>query len=473
MIAEAGPSGGVPRPAVAPPTARPAPPATPPTAPAARLAAPPAGVPLGFLAASGAALVAFGVAVALAARTLVDTPMLPRAVATVHLGLLAFLTVAVLGAAHQFAPVVGGRALRSPRVAFATLALFVPAAWLLPFAFATDHPALVEVAGATATVAICLAAWNLSAPLLRRHADTPVVGLRIAIAFLVVTALFGATYAFDLHHGWFVLMPRRVLTHAHLGLFGWVGLAYVAVAEKLWPMFLLAHPRWTAPGQWAVRLVAAGAAVLATGLMLPVAAVAWTGGVLLGAGLVAHLVSFASVVRHRRRAVELLHAFVVASAVFLVVAMVAAVVAAVAPIGPDTRTRVVSVEIGSAAMWLALAVVGHVHKVVPFIAWGRLRERGVTTTPDGKPLLFAHLFDARVARATFAAAVIGAAALVGGLASRAPELVRLAGVALAVTGALATTNLVAGPLRVVRASRRPADPTPHAVKPVAATARAS
>ena len=194
MTAGTGPSGGVPRSAVAPPSAHTAPLTSPP----ARLAAPPAAVPLGFLAAAGGALVACGVAVAWVAPTLVDTPTLPRAVATVHLGLLAFLTVGVLGAAHQFSPVVGGRALRSRAVAFVTLGLLVPATWLLPYAFATNRPALVEAAGATAATVICLAAWNLSAPLLRRHADTPVVGLRIAIGFLVVTALFGATYAFGL-----------------------------------------------------------------------------------------------------------------------------------------------------------------------------------------------------------------------------------------------------------------------------------
>ena len=69
----------------------------------------------------------------------------------------------------------------------------------------------------------------------------PLVGLRLSVSYLVVTVGFGVTYAFDRTEGWFGLLPHRVLSHAHLGLLGWLGLTYVSVAERLWPMFLLAH----------------------------------------------------------------------------------------------------------------------------------------------------------------------------------------------------------------------------------------
>ncbi|MEI2700350.1 MAG: hypothetical protein V9E94_19215, partial [Microthrixaceae bacterium] len=62
----------------------------------------------------------------------------------------------------------------------------------------------------------------------------------MAVIYLVATAAFGVTYAFDRSNFWFELLSHRVLAHAHLGLIGWLGLAYVSVAEKLWPMFLLA-----------------------------------------------------------------------------------------------------------------------------------------------------------------------------------------------------------------------------------------
>ena len=201
---------------------------------------PPAGVPLVFLAAAGVGLVGFGVALTLVASTAVVAPNAPAVVAAVHLGMLAFLSTAVLGAMHQFAPVIAARPLRSTRAAYATAAVFVPAVWTLALGFATGNPGVVSAGGAVAFCGIALAVWNLSGPLSARGKGTTVLGLRLALGFLVLTAAFGVTYAFDRQASWFGLLPRRVLAHAHLGLLGWLGLAYVAVAEKLWPMFLLA-----------------------------------------------------------------------------------------------------------------------------------------------------------------------------------------------------------------------------------------
>ena len=186
-----------------------------------------------------------------------------------------------------------------------------------------------------------------------RGKGTPVLGLRLALGFLVLTAAFGVTYAFDRQAFWFGLLPRRVLAHAHLGLLGWLGLAYVAVAEKLW------------------------------------------------------------------------------------------------------RIRLTSVEVLALAGWLGLAIVGHAHKIVPFIAWSSLRARGVTTGPDGTPLLFAHLFDHPTARLTFATATTGVAAALTGAGTGTALLVRVGGTSLAATGVLALANLGLGPRRV--AAHHPQD----------------
>lgn len=248
-------------------------------------------------------------------------------------------------------------------------------------------------------------------------------------------------------NGWFGLLPRRVLAHAHLGLVGWLGLAYVAVAEKLWPMFLLAHRPDARAGRWAVRLLPAGALVLAGGLLVAAKPVAVAGGLLIGAGLAAHLSSLAGVIRHRRRPLELLHAFVLASAGCLVVAAAAGTVAGLAPISAASRLRLASVEVFGLAAWLGLAIVGHAHKIVPFINWSSLRARGVSTGPDGQPLLFGHLFHHGTARLTLVTALTGVAAGLGGLATASPTALRAGGLLLAATGAMATANLGLGPRR--------------------------
>jgi hypothetical protein len=303
---------------------------------------------------------------------------------------------------------------------------------------------------------VLIAAYNLTGPLFGPARGVSVAGLRLSVTGLVVTAGFGVTYAFDRQagEGWFALDPHVVLAHAHIGLLAWLGLTYVAVAEKLWPMFLLAHRPGRSPGELAVWLVPPGVTALVVGLMAGWRYLAVAGSVLVAAGLAAHVTSFLGLLlRHRRRPPELLHAFVIASAVFLVAAGVLAGVGGLAPLDTAVRARLVSAEIASLAAWVGLALIGHAHKVVPFICWGVLRNHGVTTTADGQPLLFTHLWDRRAGRASLAAAATGFAAVTGGLVAASSGAVLAGGVLLAGAGVITSVNLSRKPFRSIRAAR--------------------
>lgn len=441
-----------------PPTPVTGPPRTPPrTPPGPRLIAmptaaggppsvPPPSVPLSFLAAGGVGAVAFGFGAWLAADTAVIAPTHPGVVGTVHLGVLAFLTTAVLGAMHQFTPVVSQRPLRSVLLARVTLVLFVVGAWMLASGFAHGPANLVLIGGGLAVTAVVLAVFNLSHAL-AGQGGVPIVGLRLAAAYLVLTVSFGIVYAIARHTGWFPLWSHRVLAHAHLGLLGWMGLTYLAVAEKLWPMFLLSHRPSNRSGPLAVGLVAGGTLVLATGLLFAVKGVAVVGALVVIGGLAAHLTSLAGSVRHRRRSLELLHAYLFASATALVAAVVLGVVAGLADLSTLTRSRLVAAEVAALIAWLALAVIGHAHKIVPFITYGALRAKGIRTNAEGKPLLFAHLLDARAARVSFVGACVGYGSLVSGLAVGSEPLVSVGGAAIAATAIVVTVNLSLGPRR--------------------------
>lgn len=417
------------------------------TAPAgAKANVPPASIPLGFLLCAGIGLVTFGGAIFLHARMAVTAPQHQETIAVVHFGVLTFLTTAVLGALHQFGPVVGQRPLRSVVAARITLVAIVATTWLLPIGFAYGYRSLVIAAGLLGFAAVCLAAWNLSRPLAGRDGGIPVVGLRLSVAYLVVTVGFGVVYAFDRQYGWFPLVGHpRVLAHAHLGLLGWLGLTYMAVAEKLWPMFLLAHRPRARSGAWAVGLVAAGTAVLTTGLLFAVAVLVGLGAVAVLGGVAAHLTSLAGAVKHRRRKLELLHGFLFTSAAFLVAACILGVVAALAPVGTLVRGRLVSAEVAALIAWLGLAVIGHSHKIVPFISYSRLRERGVQTHHSGRPLLFSDLFDPRWATAAFVLATTGFLAVLAGLLAATSIISAVGGAAVAAAGVVATANLWLGP----------------------------
>lgn len=411
---------------------------------------PPADVPLAFLGLAGLGLIATGAALAVAAGHAVADPTADPVISVVHLGMLAFLTTGMLGALHQFTPVVSRRPLRSVAVARASVVLFALGAWGLAGSFAISDDPLLGAAGAVISLAVALIVWNLSGPLSARGGGIPVTGLRWSMAGLVGVVAFGATYVADrgTHETWFGLVPHLVLAHAHIGLLGFLGLTYVAVAEKLWPMFLLAHRPGPSPARFAVWLVPAGVALLAGGLAAGIGPLATAGAVVVAAGLGAHLASFAGLVRHRRRQLELLHLFVITSAAILVVAAGLGAAAAWAPVGQLARAHLVAGEVAALAGWVALALVGHAHKVVPFITWGILRRQGVRSGPSGRPLVFSDLYDLQVARATYVSALAGVGGSVAGLAGGVEALVLLGGVALALTGLLALLNLGLGPFVV-------------------------
>lgn len=422
---------------------------------------PPPSVPLSFVLAGGIGLIGFGVVTILVANNAIYTPMSEtRVVPAMHVGMLAFLTMTVLGAVHQFGPVVAMRPLRSPLIGRITMATMLLTAWLLPLAFMTRSKATMIVGATFGLVTVTLAAWNLSQALASTTGGVPIVGLRLSITYLVITVLFGVTYAFDLHWHWFQLLPHRVLAHAHLGLLGWLGLTYIGVAEKLWPMFLLSHRPSARSGAWAVGLVALGTAEFTQGLLFDVPAMTAIGALSLVGGFAAHLTSLAGAVKHRRRSLELLHAYLFVSAAFLVLACALGILAGVMDLSTVARTRLVAAEIASLAAWLSLAVIGHTHKIVPFITYTALRERGIRTTADGKPLMFGNLFNRRMGWMSLAIGTVGFLGIILGLLTTTGALVSIGGIALTLTGLITTANLVNGPLQASRLEPTPVAPRP-------------
>jgi hypothetical protein len=421
---------------------------------------PPASVPLGYLAAAAAGMVGFGFVTWFSADRLVVSPSHPAVVATVHLGVLAFLTTAVLGALHQFGPVVGRRPLRSVKAARFSLLTMVLAGWLLPNGFAHGPEWMVLAGGLLGAVTVVVVAWNLSAPLSSTTGGVPVIGLRISVAYLLVTVTFGVVYVLNRRAGWFPLLPNRVMAHAHLGLLGWLGLTYVAVSEKLWPMFLLAHRPSSRSGGVAVAALGVGVLPLALGLLLGIPALAWVGGVAVVIGLGAHITSLASCVRHRRRPLELLHGFLFTSTGFLVAGLVFAMLAATAA-DTSTRTTLVAAEIASFVAWLALAVVGHSHKIVPFIVYTRLRAQGIRLHRSGRPLLFGDLYRRGLAYLVLAMLVVGFTAMLVGIVVASAPAVAVGGVLIAIGGLTVTLNLLVGTRLASKGSPMPTSHLAH------------
>jgi hypothetical protein len=427
-------------------------------------AVPPPSVPLSFLAAASLGLVACGGSWIWAAGAAASDPTSDPAVAAAHLGMLATLSMGVLGALHQFTPVVTQRPLRSVRLARATFLTWLAASWLLPFGIATEHESVVEAGGGLAALSIALLVANLFKALAVRGKGTPVVGLRFALAGFVVTACFGTLYVADRSGNWFNLSGHVVLAHAVVGLFAWLGLTYVSVAEKLWPMFFLAHvPGKRRSGQVAVWAVPAGVALLSPGLLVGIPALGALGAAVLAVGLGAHLSSLIAHVRHRRRPADLHLLFVTTSALWLLVGATLALAAVtVDPSDHHAGAALVAAAISAFGGWLLMTLVGHVHKVVPFIGWSALRARGIAKGASGKALMFADLYDHAWAAVTYGIVTAAIAALCVGLGASLPVVTAAGGALFIATGLVVAANLSLAPIRLL--ARGPTTEAKHPSK---------
>ncbi len=418
-------------------------------------AVPPPSVPLSFLAAASAGLIACGVAWIWARSAAAAHPSSDPTIAAVHFGVLAALTMGVLGATHQFTPVVTGRPLRSVPLARATFLAWLAASWLLPLGIGFELVAVTAASGALALTGLVLLTWNLASPLSVRGKGAPVTSLRLALLGAAGTTLLGATFVGDRQGGWFVLSPHVDLAMGVLGLFAWLGVTYVGVAQKLWPMFMLAHRRGGhRTGQVAVWGTWLGAAVLAGGLAHGSPVAEWSGAAVLAIGLGAHLVSLGAHLQRRRRKADLHLLFVTTAAAWLVAgAGLALAGSLLLPHHYRLGVALVAAAMVAAGGWLLEALVGHAHKVVPFIVWSLLRSEGARSGPSGKPLLFADLYHHGWATATYGTVTAGIAGLCAGLGASWAPAIAAGGVLLVATGAMVAANLSVRPLHLLTAAR--------------------
>ncbi len=404
---------------------------------------PPPSIPLTFFSLALAGLVACGVALSLTSSAAVVDPTQDPVIAAAHLGMLATLSMGVLGAIHQFVPVLTQCPLRSVPLARFTFASWLLGSWLLPIGFASGVEALVEVGGVCAALAIAFLVVNLWTPLGVHGKGAPVTGLRIAIAGLAATGAFGGVYVADRSGAWFDLSGHLLLAHASIGLLAWLGLTYASVSEKLVPMFLLSHaPKEQRAGTVAVLAIPIGVLLLSPSLLFGVSALGWAGGAVVIVGLGAHVVSLANKVRHRRRPADLYLAFVATAEVAMVSGVALAIGAAI-EIGHNHHFGVAlaAAAVAAGGGWLLIALLGHLYKIVPFVLWQKLRALGLRTNVHGRQLVFGDLYDHRLAVASYLLAAAGVASASLGFAISSSDLLGAGGTLLAGAGVATVGNL--------------------------------
>ena len=361
-----------------------------------------------YLIAGAAGLV--WIAPALAAGMYLD----PRVAGVTHLFTLGWLTLIIFGALGQLLPMALGAPIWSVRLGHAAFWLLAPGIAL--FAYGVTAGTLPAMIPGVLLVAagILLAVGNVAATLPRgRTRDVTWAGIALGVAFLALTLAFGLVLSHNLHSGFVAAARVRILAaHLHVALVGWGLIVIVGVSRRLLPMFMVAHG---ADGRWSRRaliLLALGVPTLAVGLLAQVPAAAWTGALLLDAGVAAFLWQTALFYRARARRLDTGMRFVRASLPFLAACAVLGPVLLAA--GP-AHTRLATTYVVTGILgFLVPFVTGFLYEIMPTLAWtarfgGRLNRGRVPAVTD--------LYSARAARWQLTLHVAGVVLLLTGVAT--------------------------------------------------------
>lgn len=405
---------------------------------------PPPHVPLMFLFSSIIFFGVGGIVTFFYASFLIHDPTDDKSVADVHLYLLGFITMGILGALHQFSPVITLEKLYSIKLAYFTYGLYIIGIILLPLGLILGSEALTAFGGASLGTSIVTVIVNLSRPLLKGKKSVSRLGLRISITYLLITACFGVTFAST--HNSFSPPTHLVLAHASFGLIGWAGISYIAVSERLWPMFLLSHVNQAKYGKWAIYFVAIGELILAVGLIISNELIAVAGGLVIGLGILSHLASLLNYIKHRHRKLELLHGYIFTSVICLITSAVMGILAVTLNISWSYKEKLSLLTVVFLFGWLATALIGHLHKIIPFIIWGVLRKHGVTKLKNKKPVMFSNLYLANIAKLSLVFVISSFVCFAIGILQGSVDIVKVAGIFIFASALTGFANLSITPI---------------------------
>ena len=371
----------------------------------------------------------------------------PQALALTHALTVGFLAMAMLGALMQMLPVVAGSPLPAPRlVAWSSHVSLALGTVSLMTGFLTAGPAafgigIVLLGGG---FAVFLAAAAIS--LVRATGSVTVWGIRLAALSLGFTFLLGMVLALTRAGAWAPHAANAALAaHVAFGLLGWVLLLVIGIAFQVVPMFQITPPyppplsRWLTVVLFSLLLVHAAAPSIPRTAHLADAGLA--AGILLFAVVTLRLQS-----RRRRKLPDVTLDFWRLGMASLIACGLVWLVAQFRPAWAASVAYPLLLGVLFIGGFGVSVVNGMLYKIVPFLAWFHLQAQ--LQARAGSIPTMKDMIAERWARWQFRVHLGACALLVAGLFW--PQLVRVAGMMLALSALLLWINLLSAARRFSR-----------------------
>ncbi len=404
--------------------------------PASPAEGPPLRVPMLFFATAIGMMIAAGALLVVVGGAALASGWARETLALTHLGTLGVITTTMCGATYQLVPVLAGRAVRWPVLAYGTYGLLTLGVLALVMGVLTSRRGLVVVA--MSLLGPFVLAFVAPAGLgLGRALDASVRAMRLGHLSLGLLALLGLWIAHG-HSGGRFPGDRVAWIQVHAGtaFLGWVGATILGVSWRVLPMFFLTEPP-------SPRVRSASVAAIGLGVLGPIgvlatqhdgtpsrAALALASAPALLAVWCVHPVLTLRSLRARRRA--RVDPALVGWGLAMIAGACSTPLAAAAVTGDDGRAPL---ALGWLAItgWAGMAIHAMLLRVVPFLVWlhRHAPNVGMRETPSVRQLLP----DAR-AWPGLAAHLVALLAGLASIATRGDTLARVAGLALVAASVL-------------------------------------
>lgn len=330
----------------------------------------PLSVPLPFLLTGTCAAALFGLLAPWILPLALQAPEFPHVLALVHLATLGWLTMTIMGASLQLAPVIVVSPLRATALLRWQYPVFLCGVACLIAGFWWWQLWLLITGGTLVVLAVTHYVIVLGATFIRA-AKRPltVVFLTASLVYLCLVVSLGLTLAWNFVANFLdAPLEQILLIHVTLGVIGWLSCTLIGVSYTLGRLFSLAHTHDDRWGKLVWLVLNGGIVALALGELLNWTLLTWGGAALLILATGIFIADFWRMLRARQRKkleVTQYHS-IAALAYFLFVIVVGAVLLL---IGWGTPPVFTALGLAALVGWLGQSTIGYLYKIVPFLVW--------------------------------------------------------------------------------------------------------
>lgn len=289
-----------------------------------------------------------------------------RVVSWVHLFMLGFVMTVIVGAMAQLIPVLLEKG-HSFVFVFAPIPyIFAVGTIMMAYSFASN-PLLLWYGGALIAIAVLFYLLDVFATLFSaKRRSLSVVLMWGAHIFLGAAIFVGFFAALSFRYGFEVQIEQLLLSHAALGVIGFMFAIIIGVAVILLPMFGLAHGFSQKPAEYSAWALSLGVIWVCGVSFFDLQKAIPIGFLMIAASIVFFLYQVFLIYKKRvRKESDIWYHSLIVSFCSLVVSLLLMFVAF--GIGGDKYLKLSGFIFGTG--FLSFLITGHIYKILPFLVW--------------------------------------------------------------------------------------------------------